>query len=218
MEGDAIYGLLCAAADSERARELTGRLLASFITPAGVFEAPRELLVREGLTEQEAAALHAVPDFARCFSRSASRRRTRILRCADALGPLTEVFLGRRREEFCVLCLDGRGLLLEARTLGEGTADRAPAYVRNILSAVSETRSSVIIASHNHPGGTPEPSKEDVSLTLRILSSVCPLGASLADHLIFCGGSLVSMRLGGFLSRDVWEAQPFPEAFRSAWR
>lgn len=50
---------------------------------------------------------------------------------------------------------------------------------------------------HNHPSGIPEPSREDVLLTLRVKEAGEMLGIELLDHIIIGDRQAVSMREQG---------------------
>ena len=47
-----------------------------------------------------------------------------------------------------------------------------------------------VIVSHNHPGGNPEPSDEDVVLPRRLVTSGQTLGIPLLDHVILGNGAI----------------------------
>jgi DNA repair protein RadC len=59
--------------------------------------------------------------------------------------------------------------------------------------AILKSASSIIIA-HNHPGGSLEPSAEDLDVTKRLTDCGKLLGVEVLDHLIVTAESYVSLR------------------------
>ena len=51
-----------------------------------------------------------------------------------------------------------------------------------------------IILFHNHPSGEPEPSKEDIQMTVRVKRAGELLGIALQDHIIIGEDSYYSFR------------------------
>lgn len=58
-----------------------------------------------------------------------------------------------------------------------------------------------IILLHNHPGGDPTPSREDVMITRRIYEAGELLGIRLFDHIVIGDNCFVSMKEKGFFGK-----------------
>lgn len=52
---------------------------------------------------------------------------------------------------------------------------------------------------HNHPSGSPEPSRQDIAITRDIAEAARKLGIMLHDHIIIGGGDHRSFRAMGLL-------------------
>ena len=48
-----------------------------------------------------------------------------------------------------------------------------------------QDRATAVIVAHNHPSGNLDPSKEDMSVTRRLIEAGSILGIDLLDHIIF---------------------------------
>jgi DNA repair protein RadC len=59
--------------------------------------------------------------------------------------------------------------------------------------AVSSSAASVIFV-HNHPSGDPEPSKEDIELTRRLVKAGEIIGIDVLDHIIVCDKTHLSLK------------------------
>lgn len=101
------------------------------------------------------------------------------LRCDMGLLPI---------ERVRVLHLNARNMLIRTEIASEGSIDRSPIHVREIIHRALELHSSAIILVHNHPSGNPEPSQQDIIATRDIAEVGARLGIALHDHIIIGSG------------------------------
>ena len=86
--------------------------------------------------------------------------------------------------------------------LSKGTIDSALVSPRELfLSKHSKENAYGIILLHNHPGGDPTPSREDVMITRRIYEAGELLGIRLFDHIVIGDNCFVSMKEKGFFGK-----------------
>lgn len=122
----------------------------------------------------------------------AGRRLATAQAVYQAVSPL---LYGRKKEVFLVLPLDVRlNLLRSPLALVSGTVDVVSVHPREVFRILLDDLAASGIVAHNHPSGDPSPSKEDISLTRRLISSGEMLGVPILDHVIFGSGSFVSLR------------------------
>jgi DNA repair protein RadC len=69
------------------------------------------------------------------------------------------------REQFRVLVLDKRNVLIADEVQQTGTVDHTPVYSREVVKRALELSASAIILVHNHPSGDPTPSHADIQMT-----------------------------------------------------
>ena len=50
---------------------------------------------------------------------------------------------------------------------------------------------------HNHPSGSPQPSRQDIDITRHIIEAGKPLGIAVHDHIIIGAEGFSSMRAMG---------------------
>jgi DNA repair protein RadC len=105
----------------------------------------------------------------------------------------------RETEEFRVLYLDRKNVLIADEAQARGTVDHVPVYPREVVKRALETNASAIILVHNHPSGDPTPSGADIEMTLRIRDAAEVLGIVLHDHLIIGKSREVSLKAAGYL-------------------
>lgn len=99
-----------------------------------------------------------------------------------------------KNEQFRLLFLDKKNMLIADELQQKGTVDQTPIYVREVVKRSLEIAASAIIMVHNHPSGDPTPSAADIKITRLIKTAIEPLGIKLHDHLIIGKEGHVSMR------------------------
>ncbi len=102
-------------------------------------------------------------------------------------------------EQFRILFLDRRNVLIADEIQQKGTIDHTPVYPREVVKRALELSASAFILVHNHPSGDPTPSQADIDMTRRIVESAKPLGISVHDHLVIGKGSHVSFKSLGLI-------------------
>ncbi len=105
----------------------------------------------------------------------------------------------RETEQFRVLYLDRRNVLIGDEEQARGTVDHVPVYPREVVKRALELNASALILVHNHPSGDPTPSRADIEMTEKIREAADALGITLHDHLIVGRSTELSFRAEGYL-------------------
>lgn len=105
----------------------------------------------------------------------------------------------RDTEQFRVLYLDRKNVLVADEAQGQGTVDHVPVYPREVVKRALELNASALILVHNHPSGDPTPSEADIAMTQQILTAAEALGLTLHDHLVIGKSRELSFRSAGLL-------------------
>lgn len=87
-------------------------------------------------------------------------------------------------EEFHVLFLNHKHMLIADEVQQKGTVNHTPVYPREVVRRALELGASAIILVHNHPSGDPSPSQSDIDITKQIIAAANPLDVSVHDHVI----------------------------------
>ena len=88
------------------------------------------------------------------------------------------------KEQFRILFLDKKNILIADEVQQEGTVDHTPVYTREVVKRALELAASSIILVHNHPSGDPTPSQPDIMMTLKIIEAAEKLNIKIHDHII----------------------------------
>lgn len=105
----------------------------------------------------------------------------------------------RETEQFRILFLDRKNVLIADEEQARGTVDHVPVYPREVAKRALEINASALILVHNHPSGDPTPSDSDLSMTDQIQAALTALGITLHDHLIIGKSTELSFRARGLL-------------------
>ncbi len=102
-------------------------------------------------------------------------------------------------EQFRILFLDRKNVLIADEVQQKGTVDHTPVYPREVVKRALELNASALILVHNHPSGDPTPSNADVEMTRQIVDTAKPLGIEVHDHLVVGKGRHASFRSLGLI-------------------
>ena len=139
---------------------------------------------------------------------AAARRLTKgVVKSRPTLGSWTEVLdycraamAFNEQEEFRILFLDKRNMLIGDEVQGRGTIDHTPVYPREVVRrarpppppgtpggggrGAGPRAPTALVLVHNHPSGDPTPSTADIRMTHEIIGIAKPMGIAIHDHLI----------------------------------
>ena len=181
-------------------KPLAKRLMAEFGSFSALLAAaPVELKRVEGLTDNAAAALKFIEATALRALRTAAIHRP-VLSGWQALTDYLHASMAHRMtEEFRVIFLNNRNIMVRDEAMGTGTVNAAPVYPREIVKRALELGASGLVLVHNHPSGDPSPSRDDIQMTKAIVEAGKPLGLTVHDHVVIGKSGHASFRALGLL-------------------
>lgn len=103
------------------------------------------------------------------------------------------------QEHFVVLTFDTGGRLINKHLVYIGTIDKVAIYARDVFARAMPDFPAAIIVSHNHPGGDPMPSKQDITTTQHLIAAGQVLGVAVLDHIIVAGDEHYSFVANGLI-------------------
>lgn len=98
-----------------------------------------------------------------------------------------------------VLFLDNANHILKAQTMFIGTTQSSLVSPKDIMRQAVKYACVSLILVHNHPGGTMEPSSEDLEMTRRIIMSGMLIGVKVVDHIIVTRNGCMSFARKGLI-------------------
>lgn len=148
----------------------------------------------EGVGASKALAIAAAMELGRRHNRSPQALVEKPL---DVL-PFIKHYAIQQAEHFVAVTVNGAKEIMSIRVLCVGAGNMAILKPREIFSEALIEHASGIILSHNHPGGNPIPSEDDIRTTEKLCQASSLLGLPVLDHIIITRNGYFS-----FLENDM---------------
>ncbi|MBE9636731.1 RadC family protein [Salipiger mangrovisoli] len=192
--------LLFRAIPRQDVKPLARRLLERLGDFNAVVSAPAARLRDvEGVGDAVVLELKIVEAAAHRLARSRVLRR-QVVSSWDALLAYCQTAMAHQPiEQFRILFLDRKNVLIADEAQARGTVDHVPVYPREVVKRALELNASALILVHNHPSGDPTPSSADIEMTRQIQAAAEVLGITLHDHLVIGRSRELSFRDLGLL-------------------
>ena len=159
-----------------------------------------ELCKIDGIGPARAAQIKAALAIAKRFS-TISLKPSQQFKCSrDIFDHFHEQLRGRKQEVFLIVLLDNKNRIIKELPISSGSLTSSIVHPREVFNpAIKESAASVIFV-HNHPSGDPEPSKEDIQMTQRLLEVGNIVGIKVLDHIIIGNENFASLKDKGIIS------------------
>lgn len=105
------------------------------------------------------------------------------------------------REYLVFMGLDTKNKVNVIETVSIGTLNSSLVHPREVFKNAIISNCSAIIVGHNHPSGdSSQPSREDITVTKRLVEAGKILGIDVLDHIIIGDNSFLSLKERGHIS------------------
>lgn len=181
-------------------KPLAHTLLETFQDFNRIISAPPErLLAIKGVGNSVVQELKIVEAAAHRLARSRIMGQ-HVISSWDALIDYCHTIMAHRdTEQFRVLYLDRKNMIIADEEQARGTVDHVPVYPREVVKRALVLNASALILVHNHPSGDPTPSDADITMTRQVENAARALGMELHDHLIIGKACELSFRANNYL-------------------
>ncbi|GIX15755.1 MAG: DNA repair protein RadC [Paracoccaceae bacterium] len=177
--------ILFRAIPRQDVKPLAKRLLTEFGDFNRVISAaPARLVAVPGVGDAVVRELKIVEAAAQRLAQAKVLNRNVISSWSELMRYCKTVMAHRDTEQFRILFLDRRNVLIADELQAQGTVDHVPVYPREVARRALDLNASALILVHNHPSGDPTPSQADIEMTERIQDAVEALGITLHDHVV----------------------------------
>jgi DNA repair protein radc len=181
-------------------KPLARSLLQRFGSLASVLQAdPRTLSMHPGMGEATTVALQLVRVAATRMARQRVREAPVISSWQALIDYLTIDMAHLTVERVRVLYLNTKNMLILDDLVGEGSIDEAAIHPREVIRRALDLGAASLILVHNHPSGSPQPSRADIEVTNRIAEAGRLLGIGVHDHVIIGRDGHISLRAQGLI-------------------
>ena len=103
------------------------------------------------------------------------------------------------QEHFRILMLNTKNILINIKDIFIGASDSSVIETRKVFKEALKYNAKNITICHNHPSGDPNPSKEDVNISLKIKEAGKIIGIDLLDHIIIGDNRFISLKYKGVI-------------------
>lgn len=193
--------LLTYAIPRKDTKAMAHALIDRFGSLANVFEARQEEICKvDGIGERAAGLLKLVIDVNRQYLLSRFGKAV-VLDSVEKLAEYARSLeFGRPYETLFLICLSVKKKVVGTFMMEEGTLSNAAFHVQKLIERAMGAKAYSVAVVHNHPGGVPEPSEQDIRATYTLVSALKAVGIGFEDHVIVGdAGEWVSMRQGKYI-------------------
>ena len=171
--------------------ELSKRILSKF-SGDGLSKADiKELKNTFGLGNAKACEIVACFELGRRLLQN--KQSTLLLSPKDVWEELKDI-RDNKKEHFVIFFLDTRNQEIKREIISIGSLNASLVHPREVFEPAVRYSAAQIIVAHNHPSGDPEPSKEDLEVTQKLVESGKILGIDVIDHVVVTKDRFLSLK------------------------
>lgn len=193
-ESEILEYLLKFCKSSADKEETAAALIDHFGSLKNVLEAkPEALQTVQGVGPKSAELIASFLPIVRLYQRLNNTEPHRISNSTDASHFCLSLLEGMRNEEFWVICMNAQCQVIGKRRISVGSLSEVAAYPRAVLETALNYNAHSVIFTHNHPGGTCAPSREDITSTQQLQRILQAINIAVLDHIIVAREQTYSM-------------------------
>lgn len=170
--------------------ELSNKILKKFTGNNLTKTDVKELKSTTGLGEAKACVIVA------CFElgkRLLKEKKAELILSPEDVWEQLKDIRDNKKEHFVIFYLDTRNQEICREIISIGTLNESLVHPREVFEPAIRNSAAQIIVAHNHPSGNPEPSEEDIQITMKLVEAGKLLGIELFDHIIVTKENFFSM-------------------------
>lgn len=161
-----------------------------------------DLMQIEGIGEVKAIQLKAIAEISTRIAQAKARKSL----CYRTPYSIADYYMERLRHEnveYIILLLFDSGLhVIAEKILSKGTVNASLLSPREVFVQALKDQAASVMLLHNHPGGDPTPSGNDMQITKRVQEAGKLTDIPLLDHIIIGDNSYFSFQESGLLQEE----------------
>ncbi|MEJ5167154.1 MAG: DNA repair protein RadC [Thermoanaerobaculia bacterium] len=143
-----------------------------------------QLLKIEGVGKVRAITLAAALELHRRLSSLEVKPKGKLSKPQEVAEFLKNKYSFEKQEIMGYILLDNKNQIIRVSVPYKGTSSYAPVEPREIFGPAMLSKGTKIILFHNHPSGDPNPSREDIEFTDKMVELGKKLNVFVIDHII----------------------------------
>lgn len=159
-----------------------------------------ELKRTKGIGRVKALQIKAVMELSKRVSASLiNNNRVTIKSPVEVSTLLMEEMRHLKKEVFKIILLNTKNHIIKYLDVSVGSLNSSIVHPREVFSEAVKSGCSGVLLVHNHPSGDPEPSREDIETTQRLVNAGNILGIKVLDHVVIGDGKYISFKEQGLM-------------------
>lgn len=185
---------------NESVIQLSSRLIRTFEGLRLLKDASiEEITAIHGIGEAKAIQILAAIEIGRRINSLNNQDRYVIRSPEDCANYCMDEMRFLSQEHFVCLYLNTKNQVLHKQTIFIGSLNASIVHPREVYKEAFRRSAASIICLHNHPSGDPQPSREDIEVTKRLVECGKIIGIELLDHVIIGDQKFISLKEKGYL-------------------
>ena len=159
-----------------------------------------ELRKTKGIGKVKAIQIKAVMEISKRVSASLiNNNKVTIKSPVEVSTLLMEEMRYLKKEVFKIILLNTKNHIIKYLNVSVGSLNSSIVHPREVFSEAVKVGCSGMLLAHNHPSGDPEPSREDIETTQRLVNAGNILGIKVLDHVVIGDGRYISFKEQGLM-------------------
>ena len=153
-----------------------------------------------GIGPSKAASILAAVELGRRLAKKAAEKVQIVHGPEDAAHYVMPHLRYEQKEHFAVLLLNTKNHILGLLDVSIGSLSASVVHPREVFAMAIRYAAASMILVHNHPSGDPNPSREDLAITDRLVKAGRILDIPVLDHIILGDNRFLSLKEKGMIS------------------
>ena len=200
-DAELLAAILRTGSKGESALELSRKILAQSTEGSGLLGiyhmSVSDLRRIKGLGNVKAVQIKCIAELSKRISRATFSEGITFKDPSAVARYYMEELRHQEQEIMILVMLNSKGKRIKDLVMSKGTVRASLISPREIFIEAIRYQAVSIIMLHNHPSGIPDPSRDDILFTKRVMEAGKLLGIELLDHIIIGDCQAVSMREQG---------------------
>ncbi len=153
-----------------------------------------ELSGIKGIGTAKACRIAAAVELGRRLSERKAGQRINVSSPDSIAALFMDRLRDKKKEFFKILLLNSKADVISIEDMAVGDLSHAIVHPREVFSIAVRKSAAAVIVVHNHPSGSPAPSRDDIETTKKLAEAGELLGIRVLDHIIIGDGRYCSFR------------------------
>jgi len=192
--------LLTLGSPRKDCKQQAKEVIKKFKTLRGALEAPSEELQQiDGIGPHSAFGVRLMQEVAREFLKEKIIDKPIYKSPKELFDYLYHSMRDLKKEIFKVIYLNNQNQIIDIADLFEGTINSSSISPREVIEGAIKCSAASLVFAHNHPSGSPEPSRSDKEVTRDLVYAGSIMRIKVLDHIIIGGNKYFSFASEGLI-------------------